>query len=81
MVKGEAAAADRVRDITDQSTSARDTRRPRKTIKTRFEVNNDVAYLETDKSTLEVDKDDVLSPNKKTVRDAVDILVDSIQLK
>ena len=65
---------------TDQWTTARDTHGPRKTIKTRFEVNKDVASQETDKSTLEVGKDDVLSPNKKTVRDEVDFLVDAIQL-
>ena len=75
VVKGEAVAA-----ATDQSTTARDTDRPRKTIKTRFDVNKDVASVETDKPTHEVGKDDVLSPNKKTVQDEVDILVDAIQL-
>ena len=67
VVKGEAVAA-----ATDQSTTASGTHRP---TKTRF-----VTSIEADKPTLEVGKDDVLSPNKKTVQDEVDILVDAIQL-
>ena len=42
---------------------------------------NDVASGDTVKSmTPEVGKDEVLSPNKETVQDDIDVMVDAIQL-
>ena len=42
---------------------------------------NDVASGNTVKSmTPEVGKDEVLSPNKETVQDDIDVMVDAIQL-
>ena len=40
---------------------------------------NNVASGDTVRSPLEVGKDGVLSPNKETVQDEVDIMVDAVQ--
>ena len=51
-------------------------------LKAKFEVGQeDSASAGTVQSTLEIGKDDAVSPVKKTVQDEVDILVDAIQLR
>ena len=73
-------------DATHQSTSDPDTHkqtlRHRTNLKTKFGVNQEnVTSGEIIKSKLQVGKDDVISPGKKTVKDEVDIMVDALQLK
>ena len=73
-------------DATHQSTSDPDTHkqtlRHRTNLKTKFGVNQEnVTSGEIVKSKLQVGKDDVISPGKKTVKDEVDIMVDALQLK